>query len=416
MADAQVLKILLGDVPVGHLTGFQDGKNLFTFDERYVELGPSRPVLSLSFNIPGDEEATERKLRETYSSRMRLPPFFSNLLPEGVLREYMVKSLKLHHDHEFDLLTALGGNLPGAVRAVAAEKLPRTALDYRSDAVDAAPAENPIKFSLCGSQLKFSMIEHAGRFSLGDGGDEWIVKPPHPTHPNVPANEYAMMRLAAAAGIETPEVKLVKLEDLDLTWLAGFSIPQREVWAYAIKRYDRTAQGRVHAEDFAQVFNVYADQEYSATNYDTIGRLIFDLFPNRFDQLAEFVRRLVVNILIGNGDAHLKNWSVIYRDRILPQLAPAYDVVSTIQYVANDSLALNLGREKRFERINESHFDRLARRMEAPPKFVLDVVRETVEVARKSWPALISEVGLPEDMRGRLQGHWRGLSSLLRIT
>ena len=62
------------------------------------------------------------------------------------------------------------------------------------------------------------------------------------------------------------------------------------------------------------------------------GRLIFDLFPNRLDQIGEFVRRLVVNILIGNGDAHLKNWSIIYRDKINPQLAPAYDLVSTIHY------------------------------------------------------------------------------------
>ena len=185
--------------------------------------------------------------------------------------------------------------------------------------------------------------------------------------------------------------------------------------AYAIKRYDRTAGGRVHVEDFAQVFNVYADQEYNATNYDTIGRLIFDLFPNRFEQLAEFVRRLVVNILIGNGDAHLKNWSVIYRDKVTPQLAPAYDLVSTIHYVANDSLALNLGGEKRFESIDQTHFDRLARRMDAPPKFVLGVVRQTMAAARREWPAIIREIGLPENMRERLVRHWGGLSGLLRM-
>ena len=415
MADARVLKILLGDVPVGHLTGFQDGKNLFVFDDSYINLGPSRPTLSLSFNMPGDEETTERKLREVYSSRMKLPPFFSNLLPEGVLREYMVKRLKIHHDHEFDILMALGANLPGAIRALPADELPQAAIDYRPGATHTAPDETPIKFSLGGSQLKFSMIERGGRFTLDDGDEEWIVKPHHPNHPNVPANEYTMMRLAAAAGIQTPEVRLVKLDDIDLGGLAGLSIPQWETWAYAIKRYDRTAEGRVHVEDFAQVFNVYADQEYKATNYDTIGRLIFDIFPNRFEQLAEFIRRLVVNILIGNGDAHLKNWSVIYQDKITPQLSPAYDVVSTIHYVQNDSLALNLGGEKRFESIDESHFDRLARRMEAPAKFVLDIVKETVTSARKEWPGIIREIGLPENMRDRLYRYWGGLSDLLRV-
>ena len=415
MADARVLKILLGDVPVGHLTGFQDGKSLFAFDDSYIDLGPGRPILSMAFNAPGDEEATERKLREIYSSRMKLPPFFSNLLPEGVLREYMVKRLKIHQDHEFDILMALGASLPGAVRALPADELPQAAISYRPDTTHAAPGETPIKFSLGGSQLKFSMIERGGRFTLEDGNEEWIVKPPHPAHPNVPANEYTMMRLAAAAGIQAPEVKLVKLDDIDLTGVRGLSIPQWEAWAYAIKRYDRTAEGRVHVEDFAQVFNVYGDQEYKATNYDTVGRLIFDLFPNRFEQLAEFIRRLVVNILIGNGDAHLKNWSVVYKDKVTPQLSPVYDLVSSIHYVQNDSLALNLGGEKRFEVINEAHFERLARRMEAPSKFVLDIVKETVAIARKEWPGIILEIGLPENLRDRLYRYWDGLSDLLRV-
>ena len=313
MTDARVLKILLGEVLVGYLTGFQDGKNLFAFDDSYIDLGAGRPTLSLWAGTPGDEEATVRRLREIHSSRMKLPPFFSNLLPEGVLREYMVKHLKIHRDHEFDILAALGTSLPGAVRALPANQLPPAAASYRPGAEPGA-ADTPIKFSLGGSQLKFSMIERGGRFLLEEGDEEWIVKPPHPVHSNVPQNEYTMMRLAAAAGIQTPEVKLVNIDAVDPGGIKGLSILSRETLAYAIKRYDRTAVGRVHVEDFAQVFNVYADQEYKATNYDTVGRLIFDLFPNRFLQLAEFVRRLVVNILIGNGDAHLKNWSVIYAD------------------------------------------------------------------------------------------------------
>ena len=65
--------------------------------------------------------------------------------------------------------------------------------------------------------------------------------------------------------------------------------------------------------------------------------------------------------------------------------------------------------------IDESHFDRLARRMEAPPKFVLDTVKETVATARKEWPGIILEIGLPENMRDRLYRYWGGLSDLLRI-
>jgi len=407
MADVRVLKILLGDVLVGHLTGLRDGKNLFAFDESYINLGPKRPTLSLSFTSPGNEEETERNLREVYSSRMKLPPFFSNLLPEGALREYMVKRLKIHHDHEFDMLMALGDGLPGAVRALPTDELPAAAQTYRPGITRQDIGGTPIKFSLGGSQLKFSMIERGGRFSLSDGGEEWIVKPPHPTYPNVPANENTMMRLAAVVGIQTPEVKIVKLEDIDLPGLDDISIPAWEPRAYAVKRYDRTADGRIHAEDFAQVF--------SATNYDSIARLIFAVFPNRFEQLAEYIRRLVVTVLIGNGDAHLKNWSVIYGDTVTPQLSPAYDLVSTVGYVANDSLALNLGGEKRFQSINELHFNRIARRIGAPIRFVLDIVKETVTAAREKWPGMIRELDLPENIRERLYRHWGGLSGLLRI-
>lgn len=415
MPEARVLKILLGDVLVGHLTGFPDGRNLFAFDAGYVDLGVGRPTLGLSFNLPGNEQTTVRKLGQVYASRMKLPTFFSNLLPEGVLREYMVKRLKIHHDHELDLLAALGTSLPGAVLALAADRPFQAVNDDRANIATGAETTGPLKFSLGGSQLKFSMIERGGRFTLDEGGEAWIVKPPHPAYPHVPANEFTMMRLAAAAGIETPEVKLVSLRDLALDDYPELSIPQWEAWAYAVRRYDRAAAGRIHAEDFAQVFSVYADQEYRATNYDTIGRLIFDLFPHRFDQLAEFVRRLVVNILIGNGDAHLKNWSILYRDGITPQLSPVYDLVSTIGYVADDRLALNLGGEKRFAAIDRTHFDRLARRIDAPPKFVLDVVEQTVATARKTWPGIVAELSLPDTLRGRLDRHWRGLSELLRI-
>ena len=88
----------------------------------------------------------------------------------------------------------------------------------------------------------------------------------------------------------------------------------------------------------------------------------------------------------------------------------------TIQYVANDTLALNLAGEKRFASIDETHVDRLARRMKAPPKFVLEIVKETVATARKEWPEVIREIGLPEELRERLYHHWGGLSELLRIT
>jgi hypothetical protein len=84
-------------------------------------------------------------------------------------------------------------------------------------------------------------------------------------------------------------------------------------------------------------------------------------------------------------------------------------------YVANDSLALNLGGEKRFQSISELHFNRIARRIGAPVRFVLDIVKETVAAAQEKWPGMMGELDLPENIRERLYLHWGGLSSLLRI-
>jgi hypothetical protein len=74
-----------------------------------------------------------------------------------------------------------------------------------------------------------------------------------------------------------------------------------------------------------------------------------------------------------------------------------------------------LGGEKRFESIDESHFNRIAQRIGAPSKFVLDIVKETVTTAQKAWPGTLREARLPEDIREHLYRHWGGLSALLRV-
>jgi len=399
-----ILQISINERIAGYLTHFPDNRHLFLFDDGYRLSGPDRPVLSLSFIEPGDEAATERKLDGSVSSAVRLPEFFSNLLPEGALREYLARRLKIHPNDEFSLLAALGGNLPGAVRAAPSIDVP-DAVRLHPLARGKQQAEAAY-FSLGGAQMKFSMIEHGGRLALSGDGEEWIVKPPHPAFALVPENEYSMMKLASAAGVEIPEVKLVRMEQVDLGDLPGLSFAP-DAMAYAIRRYDRETSGLVHAEDFAQVFGVYPEREYDATNYDTIGRLLYRVFRRRHEALEEFIRRLVVNLLVGNADAHLKNWSVIYPDGRTPRLSPAYDILSTIQYTPDTRLALNLAGEKEFSAIGTGHFRKLAVRIGAEEEYVIDIAKETSRKARDRWPDLLRSLPLPEPMRRKLRDHWK---------
>jgi serine/threonine-protein kinase HipA len=415
----RTVSIRLGEVLVGHLSRYSDGRSFFVFDETYLLLGAERPVLGLSFTDPGDEEHTFEKLQETYTRNIRLPPYFRNLLPEGTLREWMARKLGTTPDDEMALLEGLGGNLPGAVIAEREETPTRLHGRKASQAQLAAEGKRQMLFSLGGAQLKLAMVKQGSRFSTTPqarkSATEWIIKPPHPTFPRVPENEFAMLSFARTIGIDTPDAELVDLKELDLGEEADILVARGERLAYAIQRFDRDANGtRIHTEDFAQVFGVDPEDEYTATNYDTVGNLIFGVFPDPYGQLTEYVRRLVFMILIGNSDAHLKNWSVIYRDGRTPQLSPAYDLVSTIQYVPdNRTLALNVRREREFAKLSADHFARMAKRIQVAPAFVLKVLDETVDRARESWPQLARQ--LPRDLKATLQAHHRTLAKEFRI-
>lgn len=205
-----------------------------------------------------------------------------------------------------------------------------------------------MRFSLAGVQLKFSAVNEAsGGLTIpakGVGGS-WIVKLPSREYERVPENEYAMMTLARKIGIDVPAVQLVDINTIrklpdGIGTLAGHAL--------AIERFDRLSDGTaVHIEDFAQVFGVYPARKYKKASYSNIAGVVATESGER--DVAEFIRRLTFNTLIGNADMHLKNWSVIYPDRHNAVLAPAYDYVSTIAYIRDREAALNFSRTKRFD-------------------------------------------------------------------
>jgi serine/threonine-protein kinase HipA len=144
---------------------------------------------------------------------------------------------------------------------------------------------------------------------------------------------------------------------------------------FASKRFDRVANRRIHIEDLAQAFGFYAHEKYKGASYESIGRLLFDLDGER--ALAEFVRRLAFSVLVGNADAHLKNWSLIYPDTQQAMLSPAYDLVAVVAFLPNQSLALNLAGSKRFQDVTIDSFRRFARRLQLDERAVVATVSET---------------------------------------
>lgn len=153
-----------------------------------------------------------------------------------------------------------------------------------------------------------------------------------------------MITLTKRIGIDVPEIRLVDMSLLQ--GLPPLNLPQ-EQYAFVIKRFDRqsTAKttGLIHIEDFAQIFGAYPHQKYSTTNYEQIGKIIYQYSDNKIYDIQQFASRLLINIFLANDDAHLKNWSMIYQDKRTPRLSPAYDILMTSVYIENKRhFALNL--------------------------------------------------------------------------
>lgn len=389
----RALAVLLQGRRIGVITRLAGDRQLFAFEQDYVD-DSERPTLSLSFKGQGGTIVTKPR---AYVARV--PPFFANLLPEGPLRAYLAAHAGVKPEREFFLLAALGADLPGG--------LVITPLDEEGEGPPHAPAlpdqeaqqpEQPVlRFSLAGVQLKLSaMLEATGGLTIPAGGlgGEWIVKLPSAEYPSVPENEFAMLALAKAIGITVPENRLVPVTEIqglpsDLGRLRGNAL--------AVARFDRGPGGkRIHMEDFAQVFGLFPDDKYDKRSYANIAAVLWA--ETGEGGTYDFVRRLAFCVLIGNGDMHLKNWSLLYPDRRTPTLSPAYDLVSTVPYIPADKLALTLGEGRSLARISKEQVRRFAETAGLPVSPAWETVRDTVQRTVEAWKTLEPRDILPNDL------------------
>jgi serine/threonine-protein kinase HipA len=240
------------------------------------------------------------------------------------------------------------------------------------------------------------------------GADSWIIKTPSTIHRNVPENEYSAMKLAEAIGVDIPEIELAPLDSLDK--LPEIQLPN-ESHAYAIRRFDRGPQGRIHTEDFAQIFELYAHDKYGKSNYEQIAATLYRYGANGLEDVQQMARRLLANILLANGDAHLKNWTVIYPDTIHARLSPAYDIVSTLPYVHGENgIALNLGTQNAWYGINLATFQAWSERVGISWPAVKVHVLNALARARETWPQMLQDLPMKESHTAVLKDHWSKLS------
>jgi serine/threonine-protein kinase HipA len=405
------LSVRLYGKQVGVITRLAGDRQLLAFEQDYID-DPQRPNLSLSF-----KGSTGGLVTNFRPIGRRVPPFFSNLLPEGHLRDYLAKRADVNPEREFFLLAALGADLPGALviepiqeGGQSTETKGDQADDHDADAHD---GDEPLRFSLAGVQLKFSAVmEASGGLTIPAGGlgGSWIVKLPSARFRAVPENEFAMLELARRVGIIVAENRLV-----DVASIKG--LPKQahtlESKALAVKRFDRgRAGGAVHMEDFAQVFGEFPDNKYKFHSYSNIASVLWAEIGE--EAITEFVRRLVFSVLIGNADMHLKNWSLLYPDRRTPALSPGYDFVATVPYIPGDSLALSFGDSRSLAEITPDQMRRFADTAHIPASSLWKIAVETAERTAESWLALEHSEVLPKDLKDSIGAQILGVAARIK--
>lgn len=386
-----------GAVRIGTLTRDADGAIAFTIAESYLREA-DRPIFSLSWYDPTSEEATRARLAsrgDKIGLHGSLPPWFAGLLPEGALRELVLTEMGPGDHDQFDVLTRLGGDLPGAVLVTPETGAPASAgpLDLVSvQGFRTADPQGVVKFSLAGVQLKFTANADGDRLTVPGRGESGhcIIKVSSERYARLPEAEYAGMELARLLGVETAPCRLVPRE-------AVIGIPA-EMLAHGsqvlvIDRFDRGPDGaRIHIEDAGQIIGAVGDRKYTMATTETIINMVSRFSTDRRADILEAIRRIVADILIGNGDNHLKNWSFCFPAPGQVRLSPAYDIVPTVLFMPADTLALRFVRTHHFETVDLHRFERVASFLRVDPKWLLREVRATVERALNLWPEAMPEL------------------------
>jgi serine/threonine-protein kinase HipA len=324
----------------------------------------------------------------------------------------------VHHtragDHqEFDVLAFLGRDLPGAVvvrdeTGTYSDDEPAVGPEFSG----ADPSELPdVRFSLAGVQLKLSMSASRSHLTLPGrvGTGHVIVKLPNPRFPNMPEAEFSAMKLAEAAGVNVADCRLVPMEQVGVpeAWR------RHGAYAFVVDRFDRIVGSdgveRRHMEDFAQILEAVGDQKYTKSNEETNLRVVKRFCDAGPQAVLQVVRRIAANILLGNGDAHLKNWSLLIEGQGA-RLSPAYDIFPTRLYGDDTSLALSFGGTRTATLVGLHKFERAAGYVGMDSRALAREVRETVEKAADTWPGLLKTLPLPEERRLILADIWSGLA------
>ncbi|MGH1398001.1 MAG: type II toxin-antitoxin system HipA family toxin [Alphaproteobacteria bacterium] len=364
---SRILDVYLHEIFAGQLIQNDSGALSFTYDEGYIKeihtpLSLSLPIpqrFPLSFPLEFNTGVFEGDV---------VRAFFSGLLPDDIVRHRLARYLGVSEKNPFSLLEAIGGECAGALSLYPqGQTPPKTSQDDAEilddkklqeilDLLKRRPllaGDDGLRLSLAGAQDKIAVGLRDDKIALirGTTPTTHILKPMIDDIKDSVHNELFCMRLAKLVGIDVPAAQIRHVNDTPY---------------FLVERYDRVHNDgtikRLHQEDFCQALGIMPDVRYECEGGPNFARcqdVLRDASAKpAADQIA-LLERLIFNYLIGNADAHGKNFSLLYKGN-KPELAPAYDLLSTAVYPdLSAKMAMKIGGKYKPDDVFLRHWHKL---------------------------------------------------------
>ena len=345
------LSVRLLGKPIGTLIQNDAG----TFEFTYLDQANK----NLSISIPLQ--------RDPFLSR-QCRPYFEGLLPESdLVRNLLGKKYSISANNTFSLLEAIGHDCAGAVSFHQTNEDVNDNNSYRLEGREIDNQElkkiiidlpkrplftdiDGLRLSLAGIQDKAALCYENGKFILPHNlcPTTHIIKTAIPDMSDSIFNEYACLKIAKAIGLSACNVEIVRLDDIEFL---------------LIERYDRTRLdgkiSRYHQEDFCQALAILPSNKYESEEGPSVAQC-FNLIDHSFSPAKDkitFLKYFIYNTLIGNKDAHGKNYSFVYNADYHPVIAPLYDVLCTDLYpTLTKKMAMKIGGKYILNDVHHRHW------------------------------------------------------------
>jgi serine/threonine-protein kinase HipA len=360
------LAVFLRGEPLGTIERRGPSRYRFTYSEQALAVSKTGGDAVLSASL---------SLREERFTPSQSAPFFEGLLPEGSVRKAMARKFGLSEDDGFGLLRELGADCAGAVIVLPEGEEPSASQDagvrlLSADELETLVDELPrrplgvsdepdgLRLSLGGVQDKLVLTRTlSGQYGQPTGGapSTCLLKPDYGHYEDLAVNETFCMKVASATGLEVADTEIVRIGSTPCLY---------------VERFDRAADEegrivRIHQEDMCQALGILPTAKYEANGGPSVAAVVGLLRDSRSPRAAAdinaFIKAVLVNFLLGNSDAHGKNFALLYDPMTGTRLAPLYDIVSTSIYPElTNHMAMALGGISEPENVDLAAWERLA--------------------------------------------------------